>query len=115
MYFEKNRVMDTYYKLKYDSKNKTAIQNKIMKFDNEKLNMQQLKDEGIELSRYTRTTELTLWDEHYGFIVIGRDKRDFHEWEEQLLSNTAGSFVGIIHQKWLIDDARNKNYIKSAL
>lgn len=115
MYFEKNRAMDTYYKLRYDSKNKSAIQNKIIKFEENFLDIEVLKQENIELSKYFRSAELTLWEEHYGFLVIGRDEKDFHENEEQLLINTAGSFVWIIHQKWLIDEARNKNYIKSAL
>ena len=115
MYFEKNRVMDSYYKLRYDSKNKSAIQNKILKFENETLDFDILKQEWIELSRYIRSTDLSLWEEHYWFLVIGKEKKDFHENEEQLLTNTAWSFVGIIHQKWLIDEARNKNYIKSAL
>ncbi len=115
MYFEKNRVMDSYYKLRYDSKNTDSIQNKIIKFPHENLDINILKEEWIELSKYFISTDLSLWDEHYWFLVVGRDKKDFHENEEQLLTNTAWSFVWIIHQKWLIDEARNKNYIKSAL
>jgi len=115
MYFEKNRVMDSYYKLRYDSKNTSSIQNKIIKFTDETLDFDVLKSEGIELCKNIRSSDLTLWDEHYGFLVMGRDIKDFHENEEQLLANTAWSFVWIIHQKWIIDEAKNKNYIKSAL
>lgn len=115
IYFEKNRVMDTYYKLRYDSKNENAIQNKIIILENNSLDIEALKKEWIGLSKYLRTTELSLWEEKYWFLLIGRDVKDFHENEEQLLTNTAGSFVWIIHQKWLIDEARNKSYIKSAL
>jgi len=115
MYFEKNLVMDSYYKLKYDSKNKSAIQNKIMKFENETLDLNYVISEWIELSEFMQVAELTLWEWHYGFLVVGRNNQDFSENEQQLLKNTAGSFVWIIHQKWLIDEARNKNYIKSGL
>lgn len=115
MYFEKNRVMDSYYKLRYNSKNKSSIQNKIIKFEDETLSFDTLKQEWIELSKHIIHADLTLWEEHYGFLVVGREKKVFHENEQQLLINTAGSFVWIIHQKWLIDEARNKNYIKSAL
>lgn len=115
MYFEKNKVMDSYYKLKYDSKNSDAIQNKIIKFPDEKLDIGILKEEWVELAKYFIHADLSLWDEHYGFLVVGKDSKDFHENEHQLLTNTAASFVWIIHQKSLIDEARNKNYIKSAL
>lgn len=115
MYFEKNRVMDSYYKLRYDSKNTESIQNKIIKFPDETLDIGILKEEWIKLSKYFISTDLSLWDEHYGFLVVGREKKDFHENEQQLLTNTAWSFVWIIHQKSLIDEARNKTYIKSAL
>jgi hypothetical protein len=115
MYFEKNRVMDCYYKLRYDSKNTSCIQNKILKFENENLDVNVLQSEWIQFSKNFRSVDLTLWDEHYWFLVMGRDDKDFHENEEQLLTNTAWSFVWIIHQKWIIDEARNKNYIKSAL
>lgn len=115
MYFEKNRVMDSYYKLRYDSKNKSSIQNKIIKFENETMDFDILQKESIELCKYIRSTKLSLWEENYGFLVIGREKKDFHENEEQLLVNTAWSFVAIIHQKSLLDEAKNKSYIKSAL
>lgn len=115
MYFEKNLVMDEYYKLRYDSKSEQALQNKIIKFSWESLDFKKLTEEEIKISKYYRYTTLSLWEENYGFILIGRNLKDFHENEEQLLQNTAWSFVGVIHQKKIMDDQRNKNYIKSAL
>ena len=44
---------------------------------------------------------------------MGRERKDFSENEEKLLKNTAASFVGIIHQKNLLDQQKNKAYIKS--
>jgi len=115
LYFEKNLVMDEYYKLRYDSKNKSSLLNKIIKFPREELDIDLLHDEGIELCRYHRFTPLTLWDEHYWFVLVSRERKDFHENEEQLLQNTAWSFVWVIHQKRILDDKKNKAYIKSAL
>lgn len=115
MYFEKNIVMDEYYKLRYNSKSKHSLQNKIIKFPGEILDFQKLSEENIETAKYYRYTKLSLWEENHWFIVVWRDSKDFHENEEQLLQNTAWSFVGVIHQKKIMDDDRNKNYIKSAL
>ena len=115
MYFEKNLVMDNYYKLKYDSKSEQSLQNSIIKFENETFDIAKLKEENIQISKYIRHTKLSLWDTNYGFLLIGKDAKDFNENEEKLLQNTAGSFVGIIHQKKILDDQKNINYIKSAL
>jgi CRP-like cAMP-binding protein len=115
MYFEKNLVMDEYYKLRYDSKNKKCLRNTIIKFPNETLNFKILKEEKVEICKYKRYIKLSLWRESYWFILIGRDKKDFHENEEKLLINTAASFVAIIHQKRILDDKKNKNYVKSVL
>lgn len=115
MYFEKNLVMDEYYKLRYDSKNERSLRNTIIKFPGGKLDFERLKEEEIVVSKYKRYIKLSLWKENYWFILIGRDKKDFHENEEKLLRNTAASFVAIIHQKRILDDTKNKNYVKSAL
>jgi len=45
MYFEKNIVMDDYYKLKYDSRNERSLQNVIIKFKNEAFDENILKEE----------------------------------------------------------------------
>jgi CRP-like cAMP-binding protein len=115
MYFEKNFVMDEYYKLRYDSKNEKSMRNTIIKFQDEKLDFEKLKEKNIEISKYKRYIKLSLWAENYWFILIGRNQKDFHENEEKLLKNTAASFVAIIHQKRILDDIKNKNYVKSAL
>jgi hypothetical protein len=60
MYFEKNLVMDEYYKLRYDSKNEHSMGNTIIKFPNGKLNLDILKEEEIKVSKYKRFIELTL-------------------------------------------------------
>ncbi len=115
LFFEKNLVMDSYYKLKYNSKKKRSLQNTIIKFPHEILDIKKITDEGIELSRFTRYSKLSLWDKNYGFLLVGKDTKDFNENEEKLLQNTASSFVGIIHQKKILDDQKNINYIKSAI
>ena len=115
MFFEKNLVMEDYYKLKYDSKNKKSLQNTIIKLPGWVFDIKKLKGEDILFSKFIRYTKLSLGDVDYGFLLIGKDNKDFHENEEKLLQNTASSFVWIIHQKKIIDDQKNINYIKSAI
>ncbi len=113
LYFEKNMVMDDYYKLKYHSNMEFEMDKQIFKFPENTLSLVQLEQESIPLDRYTRSTPLFLWDENHGFLLIGRKRKDFHENEEKLLTNTATSFVGVIRQKEILENERNKSYIKS--
>lgn len=115
IYFEKNLVMDNYFKIKYNSKHKGGIQNTIIKFPGGIFDEKKLQEEEVQLSKYTRHIELNLGEENYGFLLIGKDGKDFHENEEKLLQNTAGSFVWIIHQKKILDEQKNLNYMKSSL
>lgn len=115
MYYEKNLVVEHYYKLKYDSKNKKSLQNTILKFTSWEFDRDVALSENIKLSKFIRSTKLSLWEENYGFLVIWKDNKDFSENEEKLLANTASSFVWIIHQKKILDEQRNMKYVKSAL
>ena len=115
LYFEKNIVMHEYYKLKYNSqpRDKDNDQENIFKIQNNILNIRELEKMWIEVKKYSRSTPLFLWDVNHWFLVIARDSKDFHENEEKLLQNTATNFVGLIRQKEILDNERNKNYVKS--
>jgi hypothetical protein len=65
MYFEKNLVMDEYYKLRYDSKNEKSLRNTIIKFPEGKMNFEILAEEKIIVSKYKRYIKLSLGQENY--------------------------------------------------
>lgn len=113
MYFEKNLALDTYFKLKYDSKSEKGIQNKIFKFDGNTLDLENIKNQWFQISKYFRFAPLKLGEVNYGFLLIGKEKWDFWENEEKLLINTAWSFVAVIHQKKVMDEEKNKFHVKN--
>lgn len=113
LYFEKNQAVEWYYKLQYDSKKSSNIENNIFTIQDIKEAHAEIESQWIQLTRFTRITPLPLGKKNYWYIMIGREKNDFHENEEKLLTNTAMSFVSIIHQKEILDATRNKSYIKN--
>lgn len=115
LYFEKNLVMPDYYKLKYDSQAEHKLQNIIIKFPGNILNKEILEEESIHLLPYSRYTALLLWKDNHGFLCVARERKDFNENEEKLLQNVATSFVWVIHQKEILDEQKNKIYIKWGL
>lgn len=113
MYFEKNLVMDNYFKLKYNSLDQKSIKNQILKFNDDTFDIDQLQKENIKVCKHHRYAPLILWKVNYGYILIWRNKSSFDENEEKLLENTTQSLVWVIHQKKIIEDEKNKVYIKS--
>jgi len=115
MFFEKNVAMDEYFKCKFNSKNKHAITNTIIKFPKWVFSRDIVLESGIELATYIRWVALKLWDNNYGFLVAWKETRSFNENEEKLLQNTASSFVAVIHQKEIMSENENKKHIKSGI
>ncbi len=60
LYFEKNIVLDDYFKLKYHSQTAEKLQNTILKFENNTFSAETLKQENISLLQYFRSTPLML-------------------------------------------------------
>ena len=113
IYFEKNIAVDTYYKLRYDSQANASLTSDIFVLTEDTLFREELESQWLTLSRYVIHTPLLLWKKNYGYLVVGKNGKDFHENEEKLLGNTAASFVWVIHQKEILNNERNKTYIKS--
>lgn len=114
MYFEKNLVMDTYFKLKYDSRKEKSIQNIIFKFENNTLNPKEISKEWNEIYENHIFVPLILWEVNYGYILVARKHTDFNDNDMRLLENTASWFIAVIHQKHIMEEERNQNYIKNA-
>lgn len=113
LYFEKNMVMDEYYKLKYNSLDSGNFQNAVFKISRNSLDLNVLKETWVILLDYLRWAPLLLENKNHGFLIIGKKWKDFHESEEKLLWNTATSLVWIIRQKEFLDNERNKLYMKN--
>lgn len=114
LYFEANIALDQYYKLKYHSWEKEKMQNHILKFEKNIFSYEVLTQEDIFIVWYSRFTPLLLGEKNHGFLVVCREKKDFNENEEKLLQNIATSFVWVIQQKILLEEQKNKLYIKDS-
>ncbi len=110
LFFERNIAIKEYCKLRFHSEQADNIQNPIVKFPDGKFSLETLDEFDIKTAHFTRNIELVLWDTSYGYLCVGKQHQDFSENEEKLLENTAVSFVGIIHQKRVYENERNKRY-----
>lgn len=112
VYIEKNTALDEYYKLRYNSLEEIKVQNIILHFPKNIYAQEILETEKIVLGTYTRCIPLLIGENQHGYLLIWKHKNDFLESEEKLLQNIAVSFVGVIHQKEILQEQKNKLSLK---
>lgn len=113
-FFEKNTVIENYYTLRYDTRVPWKLQDIIVESERKNISLQDLKKEDISLWKYNSGELLGIGEEIFGYIVISNVEKGFWEEDEKILSSIANSFVGVIRQKELIEEEKNKKYIKNS-
>ncbi len=111
MYIEKNIVMENYFKLHYSSL--VWNMNMIIEFEWAELDIKKIQQEGIKVLTKTLHVPLQIWENLMGYIVIANRSQDFRENDEKLLYDIALSLVGIIKQKEIIREEKDKALARS--
>ncbi len=112
IYFEHNIVLEDYYTLKYDTRGNMSLESinlEIKDIDN----LTSIKEiPEIELSPFNTIIKLSIWERNLWFFIAGRKNNIFSENEKNMLISMGNSLAGIIKQKEVLEEERNKNYIK---
>ncbi len=107
IYYETNPVMDNYITLRYDTRQKTKMQNKVIEITNSKLDLLDLKVDGFS----TFTQRLSIWHNNLGYLVFLKKSDNFNELDKKILTSTATSIAWLIKQKQLLDEERDKQFM----
>ena len=113
IFLEKKTIIENYVEYKYDSRFPGKLQDTIIDWFSNDVNFLEEKQE-LNLSKHNLIKELSIGKEVYGFLLITRNIREFNENEEKMLMGIANSFVWIIRQKNLLEEEKNKNYMKNS-
>ena len=112
LFFEHNMVMDNYYSLKYDTRSWASFDGLNLEIDNLK-NIDIKKDiSDIQTSLFNNIVRLNIGERELWFLVVGRKNNIFSENEKNMLISMWNSLSGIIKQKEVLEEERNKSYIK---
>lgn len=108
-FLEKNPVLDNYLVLKYDSRNKWKMLDKIIETTDNKLELLELKTKDT----FNEIQELTIWETSLGYLIYFRNKIDFNENDKKVLTTISTSIAGLIKEKIIIEEQRDKDFMEN--
>jgi hypothetical protein len=107
---EENPVMKKYLVLKYKTSLPWKMQNDVIKITDNKLNLLELKN----LWKYNHMQDIRTGNKNYWYLVFLREENDFTENEIKIISTLSSSFWSLLKQKELLEEQKNKNYIRNS-
>ncbi len=111
--FEKSPSFKDYYILRYDTRLKWKIQDNIIEIKEWDSEIKILKSSDINLDIFNLINKLKIWNDELWFIVVWRKNNIFNESEKNILISMSNSLSWIIRQKSIIQEEKNKNFMKN--
>lgn len=109
IFLEENIVLEQYLTIKYKTSEPWKMQDSIIKINNNNIDLHELTD----LGKYSYVQSIKVWNKNYWYLIFLRDKNDFSENEIKIISTLWVSFSNVLKQKELIEEQKNKDYIKN--
>lgn len=109
IYYENNPVMENYIILKYDTRKKGKLLNEVKELTNNKLDLLDLVIENYQI----HTQKLSIWSNSLWYLVFLKKDYKFNESDKKVLAIAATSISGLIKQKQLLDEQRDKDYMNN--
>lgn len=109
IYLEKNLNIENYLTLKYDTRNKWKMSDKIIEITDSKLFLLNLKI----WNYYSYNQKIAIWNEELGILFFIKKNNDFTDNDKKAILLTITSIAGVMKQKRVHDEERDKNYMQN--
>jgi hypothetical protein len=110
IFLEENPVMKEYLVLKYKTSLPWKMQDDVIKVTDNKLDLLELKN----LWKYNYMQDIKIGNKNYWYLIFLREENSFTENEIKIISTLSSSFWGLLKQKELLEEQKNKDYIKNS-
>lgn len=112
LYLEKKEFIEHTLVIRYDTRNTGKVENIVITFpDDFKTNI--LEENGINLWENTFLQRIRVSWEILWYLVFWNNSKDFNDSDHRIAESIANSLVWVLRQKKLLDEERDKNYLKS--
>lgn len=112
LYLEKKEFIEHTLVIRYDTRNSGKNENIVITFpDDFKTNI--LEENGINLWENTFLQKIAVWGEILWYLVFWNNSKNFNDSDHRVAESIGNSLVWILRQKKLLDEERDKNYLKS--
>ena len=111
IFLEKNPILDQFFRLKYDTRNKWGVFDEILEINKGEDVGDVLKSRGVVLAENNIIRMSSIWNIQIWYFVIWRGGNDFEENEKKIIISIISSLSGVIRQKKLLDEERDKKFM----
>lgn len=98
IYVEKNSFVEKVWTIKYDTRLKWKMLQNIIELENNKIQIDKIENEWINLSKYNLIEELKNNNKIIGYLIIWKNSL-FDEWEKKSIWIISVAIAGFIKQK----------------
>jgi len=110
LYYEINPIMNNFLILKYDTRYKWKMKNEIIEITEKKLDI--LKSKLNDFHNYIQN--IFIWNINLWYLSFFKKEYKFSENEKKVLSSISTWFSWLIKQKLILEEERNKNFLKES-
>lgn len=108
LFLEKNTVLENYLVIKYDSREKWKMQDKIIEVTDNKLDLLELTLNDT----YHNIQSLAIWDDELWYLLYFRKNINFSDNDKKILTSISTWISWLIKEKKLLEEESNKNYME---
>jgi hypothetical protein len=112
LYLEKKEFIEHTLVIRYDTRDPWKFQNKVITFPDD-FKKDVLEESGINLWKNTLIQKISIWKIVLGYIVFWNKETDFTDSDRRSAHSIANNLVWVLRQKKLLDEERDRNYIKN--
>ena len=109
LFLEKNAVLENYLVIKYDSREKGKMKDKIIEITDNKLDLLELTLNDT----YHNIQSLAIWENELWYLIYFREKVKFSDNDKKILTSISTWISWLIKEKKLLEEESNKNYMES--
>lgn len=108
LFLENNPVLINYSVIKYDSREKWKMNDKVIEITDNKLDLLELKIN----QTYHYIQKLTIWDKELWYLIFFKNKSNFNDNDKKILATISTGISGLIKEKNIIEEEKNKDYME---
>ena len=111
IYLERNPIMQNYMTIKYDTRLEWKMQDNIVDLWDKKLDIEDLKKDWINISKFNIIKSLKNWNKIIWYLVFWREKNKFSDLDTKNIIPISNMLAWVLKQKEYLEEQKNRDYL----
>lgn len=112
LYIENNPVFKEYLTLQYDTRKPWKITDTLLEWNSQQELFNALWEIKMSVEKYNHMIKLNIADMDIWYLILGKKESDFSHDEIKIIDSVSNSFAWVIRQKKILEEQRNKVFMR---